>query len=252
MNNVRAELTDESNASHVPQRKERARPDDPIRDFFRRGDHGQYEGGPADRIDSLPALDLPEKPQVVVRTPQQQARRRALIRLEVALLSGCLALLVMAARARSIDAANPVHTTSTQLQAPPVTPTDVRAQSVVPPAAVREASLPTKPVEAAPPKTNASASVVTPASVPVAPGPNEAAQSAQAKANSVPVSPASNEKPALASEKKQASKVQQARAAAESAPRVAAARKATAAIPPAAPPVAATAPKRAVAAFPDD
>jgi len=77
------------------------RSDDPIRDFFRRGDHGQYEGGPADRaLESLPSVDIPERPRIV-RTAIQEARRRTLIRVEALVLAGCLALLVTAARVKS-------------------------------------------------------------------------------------------------------------------------------------------------------
>ncbi len=78
------------------------RTDDPIRDFFRRGDRGQYEGGAADRsLDSLPSGDLPERPQIV-RTPEQKARRTRLMRLEVLLFAACLVLLATAAHRRFI------------------------------------------------------------------------------------------------------------------------------------------------------
>ena len=74
-----------------------SRIDDPIRDFFRRGDRGQYEGGPADHsFESLPSLDLPERTPII-RTPQQQARRVAAMWAEAVLLAGCVVFLVAAA-----------------------------------------------------------------------------------------------------------------------------------------------------------
>ena len=67
-----------------------------MRDFFRRGDRGQYEGGPADcGLESLPNLEVPER-VAIVRTPQQQARRLALMRFEAVLLAGCGGFLVAA------------------------------------------------------------------------------------------------------------------------------------------------------------
>ncbi len=68
-----------------------------VRDFFRRGDRGQYEGGPADQVfDSLPSWDLPERAPIV-RTPKQQARRVAMMWAEAGLMLGCVAFLVTAA-----------------------------------------------------------------------------------------------------------------------------------------------------------
>lgn len=240
MNNAHAEHSSESNASHLPNRKERTRPEDPIRDFFRRGDRGQYEGGPADRLDSLPTWDMPEKPQLVVRTPQQQARRRALIRLEAALLSGCIALLVMAARARSTDAKNNGNSPSAQLQSQTVKASETQSPTETPALVMREAPLLPKPVEAAPPKTNLPA-VVVPAPVQAPPAPS-------ARSHEV----AAPEKGASVSAKKAPLLAAATKPAAPSAPRSAPAPKASLSSPAVAPAFAATAPKRAVAAFPDD
>jgi len=245
------------------------RPDDSVRDFFRRGDRGQYEGGPADHVHSIPAMDLPEKPQIV-RTPQQEARRRALIRAEVVLLTGCLALLVVAARAKSTDATEPSRPRAAELDARIVEPSAPKTPVAVQPEAQKAA----RPEAAQPPpKTvnepmlNAQAPVAAVAAEPPPPPPkaaNEPALNAQA-----PEAPAASE-PAKASRVEDAAKF--APAAPEKAastqtakrelPRQASARSVAAAParptpasraePVYAPPVAAPAPKRAVAAFPVD
>ena len=251
------------------------RPDDSVRDFFRRGDRGQYEGGPAEHVHSSHAMDLPEKPQIV-RTPQQEARRRALIRLEAVLLTGCLALLVVAARAKSTDATEPSRASGAQFDARIVEPSAPKAPVAVQPeaqkAARREAALP-PPKTVNEPMLNAQAPVAAVAAEPPPPPPkaaNEPALNAQA-----PEAPAASE-PAKASRVEDAAKFAPATAPEKAAstqtakhaqPRQASARSVAAAParptlapraePVYAPPIAAPAqnpptPKRAVAAFPVD
>jgi len=90
--------------------------DEAMRDFFRRGDRGQYEGGPADhRLESPPDLEVTERAPAV-RTPQQQARRLALIRFEAVLLAGCLGFLVAAARSNSSVTSELQGTSAAQIQ----------------------------------------------------------------------------------------------------------------------------------------
>lgn len=92
--------------------------DEAIRDFFRRGDRGQYEGGPADHnIDSLPNSEVPERAPIV-RTPRQQARRLALMRFEAVLLAGCVGFLVAAARSNASDTREPLGASAGQAPAP--------------------------------------------------------------------------------------------------------------------------------------
>jgi len=88
--------------------------DEAMREFFRRGDRGQYEGGPADHShDSLPDLEVPDR-ATVVRTPQQQARRLALIRFEAVLLASFLGFLVAAARSNSRGTSEPQGASAAQ------------------------------------------------------------------------------------------------------------------------------------------
>jgi len=243
------------------------RPDDSVRDFFRRGDRGQYEGGPAEHVHSIHAMDLPEKPQIV-RTPQQEARRRALIRLEAVLLTGCLALLVVAARAKSTAATEPSRASGAQLDARIVEPSAPKAPVAVQQEAARPEAAPPPPKTVNEPMLNAQAPVAAVAAEPPPPPPkaaNEPALNAQA-----PEAPAASE-PSKASRVDVAAKLTPAAAPEKAAstqtanraqPRQASARSIAAAParpsparraePVYAPPVAAPAPKRAVAAFPVD
>jgi len=251
------------------------RPDDSVRDFFRRGDRGQYAGGPADHVHSIPTVDLPEKPQIV-RTPQQEARRRALIRLEAVLLTGCLGLLVMAARAKSTDATEPSRAGAAQFDARIVEPSAPKAPVAVQPEAQKaarpEAARPPPPKTANEPMLNAQAPVAAVAAEPPPPPPkaaNEPAlniQASEAPAAAEPVkaprvedaakfAPAAPEKAAST----QTAKHVQPRQASARSVAAAPARPTPAprAEPVYAPPVAAPAqnpptPKRAVAAFPVD
>lgn len=204
------------------------RPDDVMRDFFRRGDRGQYEGGASDRaIDSIPTWDLPERRQIV-RTPQQQARRATLMRVEAFLMAACLVLLVTAARSKLIGGSQPRQTARDQAAHAML----VAASNAMPPAppavAVGTAEPPkmANPSPANPASTNAPA---VPTSAPqVASTSATQFGSASAKARPVPVTPT----PALAARPRQAAQSQSQPA------------------PVSAGPVAA--PRRAVAAFPDD
>jgi hypothetical protein len=250
------------------------RPDDSVRDFFRRGDRGQYAGGPADHVHSIPTLDLPEKPQIV-RTPKQEARRRALIRLEAVLLTGCLGLLVMAARAKSTDATEPSRAGVAQFDARLVEPSAPKAPVAVQPEvqkAARPEAAPPAPKTANEPMLNAQAPVAAAAAEPPPPPPkaaNEPALNVQAPeapaaaelvmaprvedaAKSAPAAPekAASTQTAKRAQPRQAS----ARSVAAAPARPTSAPKAE---PVYAPPVAAPAqnppaPKRAVAAFPVD
>lgn len=104
------------------------RPDDVMRDFFRRGDRGQYEGGASDRaIDSIPTWDLPERRQIV-RTPQQQARRATLMRVEAFLMAACLVLLVTAARSKLIGGSQQQRAVTVESKRPAVEVQVIREQ----------------------------------------------------------------------------------------------------------------------------
>jgi hypothetical protein len=68
-----------------------------VRDFFRRGDRGLYEGGPADEaLDGSPTWNLPERAPII-RTPKQQARRIAAMWAEAVLMLFCVTFLATAA-----------------------------------------------------------------------------------------------------------------------------------------------------------
>ena len=108
MNNAKAALSESQGPRRPVQprsdpRAITARPYDEIRDFFKRGDRGQYEGGASDRSSpSIPTWDLPEeRPKVIVRTPRQQARRVAMMQVVGTIVAACLVLLVTAARLKS-------------------------------------------------------------------------------------------------------------------------------------------------------
>jgi hypothetical protein len=105
MNNAKAELSAVQGQLRSVQPRISPRPavraGDEIRDFFKRGDRGQYEGGAADRNSpSIPTWDLPERPQIV-RTPRQQARRVAMMQVVGTIVAGCFVLLVTAAHHKS-------------------------------------------------------------------------------------------------------------------------------------------------------
>ena len=119
MNHAEAELGKLQEPEHTVRSQPTpmaARPDDVMvmRDFFRRGDRGQYEGGKADvALNSSPTWDTSER-QPIVRTPQQRARRALLMRAEALMMAACLSLLVAAARAKFLDRsvkqfAEPIH-----------------------------------------------------------------------------------------------------------------------------------------------
>ena len=106
MTNAKAELNKAPGHSYpnpprsVPNASANVRPDDEIRDFFRRGNRGQYEGGLADKNSpSIPTWDMPES-NVIVRTPRQRARRAVLAQVVAMIVAACLVLLVTAARVR--------------------------------------------------------------------------------------------------------------------------------------------------------
>jgi len=131
--------------------------DEAMRDFFRRGDRGQYEGGPADHsLYSLPNLEVPERAPIV-RTPQQQARRLALIRFEAVLLAGCLGFLVAAARSNSSATRELQGASTTQAPAQP------RARTIAQPVAATAGPLDARAAIATP----GSATVAVSKSMPV-------------------------------------------------------------------------------------
>lgn len=161
MNKAKADLNRTQEHKHSSQPRSNphasvtARADDAVRDFFRRGDRGQYEGGKADRnLESMPTWDMPERPQIV-RTPRQQARRAVLMRVEAIVIAACLILLVTAARLKSHDGsekqtgdvlegnpqpaellgAKPVQNYRQQLKPPPAPVVASNAVQLVPPTA---------------------------------------------------------------------------------------------------------------------
>jgi hypothetical protein len=93
-----------------------------------------------------------------VRTPQQQARRLALIRFEAVLLAGCLGFLVAAARSNSSVTSELQGTSAAQIQ--PLQ----RSQPIAQPLAATAGPLKARATIAAPP----SAPVTVPKAMPVA------------------------------------------------------------------------------------
>jgi hypothetical protein len=72
-------------------------------EFFRAGDEGRYQGGPADFEPLELELDEPDPVKRVVRTPEQEARRARFIK-AVAMLVGCFASITAVALLRSSTA----------------------------------------------------------------------------------------------------------------------------------------------------
>ena len=112
-----------------PQSSATVRADDAVRDFFRRGDRGQYEGGAAD-LGIIPTWDLPERPRMV-RTERQQARRVILKQVVATVVVACLVLLITAARLKSHDAIEKpavIALQNSSVHAEPLVPSPVPAQ----------------------------------------------------------------------------------------------------------------------------
>jgi hypothetical protein len=122
-----------------------------VRDFFRRGDRGLYEGGPAEHaLDSLPSWDVPERAPIV-RTPQQQARRIAMMWAEAAFMVGCVALMVTAALKASNHSspqstARNVEQSTRQAAAQPLAEAQSTPARTAPPAAAKLSAPPTHQV----------------------------------------------------------------------------------------------------------
>jgi hypothetical protein len=116
-------------------------------DFFRAGDEGRYEGGPAD-FEPL-ELDEPEPLKVIVRTPEQTARRARCIK-GVSMVIGCFAAITAVALLRSSTAtasqpsveSRAVLVTAPDVATPPKSaPAAVEAPRVEPPAAPQGESI---------------------------------------------------------------------------------------------------------------
>jgi len=138
MNNANCELSGlpEQRVTHkhgTPARTTTLSPnDEAMRDFFRRGDRGQYEGGPADHsLARLPNLEVPERAPIV-RTPQQQARRLALMRFEAVLLGVCVGFLVAAARSNASGTSEPQGESAAQTPARQGAPTMAQPSAATP------------------------------------------------------------------------------------------------------------------------
>ena len=233
-----------------------ARPDEVMRDFFRRGDRGQYEGGAGDRVlDSIPTWDLPDRPQIV-RTPRQQARRAALIRVEAIFMVACVVLLVTAALSKLSGGSQPQRVTPAEAKRQP---TQVAVTKPAPAANILPAQEgPAVAAHAMPPPPAPALDALEPeetaASAPIAAAPVAAAPIVAAPVAPVPVSmpskPAS--KPPLTPATPTRAAVAAKPASVAVAPTTAARPRQTAqqAYPPAAVTPAPVA-RRAVAAFPD-
>ncbi len=71
-------------------------------DFFSAGDEGRYEGGPAtlaeheEHLAAIEAEVFEQERREVVRTPEQEARRTAFVRLVVRVVGSCVAVLLVA------------------------------------------------------------------------------------------------------------------------------------------------------------
>jgi hypothetical protein len=265
MNNAKAALSESQSRRQPVQPKSSskatsARPDDEIRDFFKRGDRGQYEGGVG--TPSIPTWDLPEeRPKAIVRTPRQQARRVAMMQVVGTIVAACLVLLVTAARLKASNgsetqAVNARHADARPAALSPVKPSPQYSQQ-----SKAELAPPPAPAAApnAPPTVAAANEVPTPAKAPAAvqelPAPAMAAPVAPREVAVAPSpSPASVSVPA-GSKVAAAAKVSHtaAKVAPTSVARAKPAQYAEPIRPPtAAPTTHAATPKRAVAAFPDD
>ncbi|GEM_PF-3193118 len=226
---TRAGQSESQSAAHVSDSANQA-----VRDFFRKGDRGLYEGGPAElALDSSPGWDLPKR-VLIVRTPKQQARRIAAMWAEAVLMLGCVAFLVTAALKAS-GSSSPHSPTSNAAQlAPPA-----RARTINP-----QQRTPVEPV-------GAKASVAAGA----APNVQAAVQSGRVSAPVAPASERSQVHPAATRvtvpERKRAAvtaiapALHRAPSARQASPTTITRTEATA-------PTSPVAPKRAVAAFPED
>jgi hypothetical protein len=76
--------------------------------FFRAGDEGRYEGGPATRYDEDLELDEPLRP-VIIRTPEMDARRARYVRFVSASLGGLIALFAIGLVRRTANADSSSH-----------------------------------------------------------------------------------------------------------------------------------------------
>jgi hypothetical protein len=100
-------------------------------EFFQAGDEGRYEGGPAD-FEPI-ELDEPQPLKIIVRTPEQVARRARFIK-AVSMVVGCFAAITAVAFLRSSTA-----TASQSAEAPAVTAVAAPAIVTAPePALIRE------------------------------------------------------------------------------------------------------------------
>ncbi len=257
MNNAKAEHRAAQGHPGPAQSRSNAhatdRPGDEIRDFFKRGDRGLYEGGAADRSSaSIPTWDLPETRAQIVRTPKQQARRVAMMQVVGTIVAGCLVLLVTAARVKAGGASEKQPVDSRQVSSQPVvlslaksnTQFAQHAKAVPAPAAAPTA------IQSVPTAANAASNTIAAVTAPV----NAAPVVVREVAAFSPVSPASRALPAV-------SKVATGDLLTHSNAKVAPVSAARAKpvqyaepvrSPSVAPPSHASAPKRAVAAFPED
>ena len=268
MNNAKAALSESQSRRQSVQPRSNshatsARPDDEIRDFFKRGDRGHYEGGAADSSSpSIPTWDVPEeRPKAIVRTPRQQARRVAMMQVVGTIVAACLVLLVTAARLKASSGSETQAVNARHADARPAAPSPANPSPQYSLQSKAEFAPPPAPAAPpnAPPTVAAANGVPTPAQVPAAvqelPAPVKAAPVAprEVAVASLP-SPASVSVPAV-SKVASAAKVSQtaAKAAPTSVARAKPAQYAEPIRPPtAAPTTHAVAPRRAVAAFPDD
>jgi len=268
MTNAKAALSESQSRRQSVQprsnsRAASARPDDEIRDFFKRGDRGHYEGGAADRSSpSIPTWDLPEeRPKAIVRTPRQQARRVAMMQVVGAIVVACLVLLVTAARLKASNGSETQAVNARQADAPPATLSPAKPSPQYSLQSKAELAPPPAPAAApnAPPTVAAVNEVPTPAKAPAAvqelPAPVKAAPVAPREV-AIASSPSSASVPVPAASKV-ASSAKVSHTAAKVAPtsgaRAKPAQYAETIRPPAAAPTThAAAPRRAVAAFPDD
>ena len=171
--------------------------------FFSEGDEGRYEGGPAtmaeheEHLAAIEADVLAQERREIVRTPEQEARREAFIRLVVRVVGSCVAVLIVAlvwAQLKAKRGDEPVPGGAAVVE-PPVAPTPPEPE--IPkaepgPAAARQAAEP-PPEEAAseaPEVAEPAEPPAEPAAAAPAPAPAPVAQPRiESPAPRVPVAP---------------------------------------------------------------
>jgi hypothetical protein len=159
MNSNTGKLEDAKADKKRPRTSASAHPsiDDDFREFFNRGDIGDYEGGVARSQPPSKQKPVLEEPRSLVDASQQKARRAFFARVVAAVVTACIALLVTATRFKPHNGANIGVTGAkrsilqTQQASLPNSPVAATDSPTLLPAPQVAAAAPPAPVAAAPP-----------------------------------------------------------------------------------------------------